>query len=197
MLVLAYNAQTFVTISLQYLDAVPAEALYDFPHFPPFSPFSPIFPCSVFSVINLSLCCGMRASRPKLLVNQCFRGLSLRSFWNSATVDQNSSYCVDLVRQHDYESYLMGLLIPRPHRRSFFAIRAFNIEIAMVKDQVPNNAQHAGRLRFQYWRDALQQIEQQAQLPKYNNQPVALELCRAITKYNLPIRWFERAIESR
>ncbi len=108
----------------------------------------------------------------------------------------SSSYCIDLVKKHDYESYLIGLLFPKQHRRAYFAIKAFNVEIATIRDQIPRNAQQAGRIRFQFWRDVISEINNKA-LAKHNNQPVALELAEHVPKYSLTTRWFERSIEAR
>jgi hypothetical protein len=43
-------------------------------------------------------------------------------------------YCVDLVHDRDREGYLCGLLMPHAARRSYFAIRALNVELASIKD---------------------------------------------------------------
>ena len=43
-------------------------------------------------------------------------------------------HCVDLVRGRDLDGYLCGLLMPDGARDAYFAIRAFNAEVASVKD---------------------------------------------------------------
>lgn len=67
------------------------------------------------------------------------------------------SYCANLVKQYDYENYLLGLLTPSECRDAYFAIRAFNIEIALIKDQTNANP-HASRMRFNWWRGVLEEI---------------------------------------
>lgn len=83
-------------------------------------------------------------------------------------------YCVDLVQNRDRESYVCGLLMPQTSRRSYFAVRALNVELASIKDgsinrQAANEKEHldeqpvagasvALRIRFQWWRDAIGQI---------------------------------------
>jgi len=74
-------------------------------------------------------------------------------------------YCVDLVQNRDRESYLCGLLMPSDARKAFFAIRAWNVELASIKDgsgpkksgeeDGPNVAL---RVRIQWWWDALSRI---------------------------------------
>jgi NADH dehydrogenase [ubiquinone] 1 alpha subcomplex assembly factor 6 len=79
-------------------------------------------------------------------------------------------FCVDLVQNRDRESYLCGLLLPANARRSYFAIRAFNVELASIKDgsvsrkvggaQFDNDsgASMALKIRLQWWRQALNTI---------------------------------------
>lgn len=86
---------------------------------------------------------------------------------------EDHAHCVDLVRDRDMEGYLCGLLMPSRARRSYFAIRAFNVELASVKDggaigrsiRRQSGGDHFGtdlslasRLRMQWWRDALGEI---------------------------------------
>ena len=82
-------------------------------------------------------------------------------------------YCVNLVQNRDRESYLCGLLMPQKSRRSYFAVRAFNVELASIKEgslnrqAVPGDdsfepmvggASMALQFRAQWWRDAIGQI---------------------------------------
>jgi len=84
-------------------------------------------------------------------------------------------YCVDLVQNRDRESYLCGLLMPHASRRSYFAVRALNVELASIKDgrKSPGGARGTGvdsddsstgnasialTFRAQWWRDAIGQI---------------------------------------
>lgn len=126
----------------------------------------------------------------------CRTNLTRRFASSDHSSTTSSSYCIDLVKKSDYESYLIGLLFPKQHRRAYFAIKAFNVEIATIRDQIPRNAQQAGRIRFQFWRDVISEINNKS-LAKHNNQPVALELAEHIPKYSLTTRWFERSIEAR
>lgn len=90
------------------------------------------------------------------------------------------AHCVDLVRTRDIDGYLCGLLMPPTARESYFALRAFNVEVASVKDggglastrsrRVPGqfgeaaadaegiDASLASRLRMQWWRDAVEEM---------------------------------------
>lgn len=75
---------------------------------------------------------------------------------------------------HSYTFYSLqiarlvcGLLMPQKARRAYFAIRAFNAELASVKDSYnirkggqarETSATFALQLRMQWWRDAIDQI---------------------------------------
>lgn len=81
-------------------------------------------------------------------------------------------YTSHLSRRNDYENFLCTLLLPHNIKSAAFAIRAFNVEVAQVEDQVSDNK--IGAMRLQFWTDALNNI--------YNDQPprspVSLELHR-------------------
>jgi NADH dehydrogenase [ubiquinone] 1 alpha subcomplex assembly factor 6 len=123
--------------------------------------------------------------------NQSFRDLSLTK------KHEFDLYCLNLVKSRDYENYLCGLLYPKFVQGLFFAIRAFNVEIATIKDQIPSNNIHAGRIRFQWWRDVLDGINVDKELPMSFNQPVAQALGYYIRKFDFQKRWLERSLESR
>ena len=104
-------------------------------------------------------------------------------------------YCVDLVKQNDFDSYLAGLLVPADSRSAYFAVRAFNVELAMVRDQINSN-QMAGRIRFQWWRDVMRDIYE-GDGASAMQQPVATALRYHIDSKSLSSRWFERSIDAR
>jgi NADH dehydrogenase [ubiquinone] 1 alpha subcomplex assembly factor 6 len=106
-------------------------------------------------------------------------------------------YCMENVKSHDYESFLGGLLFPKEYRGLYFALHAFNVEIATIRDQVPRNSTNAARIRFLFWKDVFQQIYGGSGLSPSNNQPVAQALSYYIKEHKLTSRWFERALEAR
>src|SRR6266576_3578313 len=79
-------------------------------------------------------------------------------------------YCKELVRKHDYESFLLAPFYPKHAQAGYFAIKAFyvgssvfncgavdefmQVELAMVQENVSNVT--IGAMRMQFWRDALQ-----------------------------------------
>lgn len=105
------------------------------------------------------------------------------------------NYCVSVVKQHDHDNYLGGLLMPRSCQPHFFAIRAYNVEIASIKDQSNNNALTA-RVRFQWWRDIIDRAYSNSSAIS-SEHPVAHALQSSIRQKNLNRRWIEKLIESR
>jgi len=101
-------------------------------------------------------------------------------------------YCVELVKQHDFDAYLCGLLVPTPSRRAFFALRAFNVETALIKDVARGNAL-PGQMRMQWWREVIGAIYQ----GKSPAHPVARALAEAVQAHNLTRRWLDRLLEAR
>lgn len=100
--------------------------------------------------------------------------LQLRRLNTAVTKERQTpaEYCLQLVRKNDYENFLCTLLLPHNIKSAAFSIRAFNVEVAQVEDQVSDNK--IGAMRLQFWTDALNNI--------YNDQPprnpVSLELHR-------------------
>ena len=108
-------------------------------------------------------------------------------------------------RKQDYESYVTSLLLPIQSRRSFYAIRALNIEIANVKEVVSKST--FGTFRIQWWKESVldlwkvkkQILEDTNQSQKEYNipNPVLSELLRAITVHNLSKTWFIKMFDRR
>lgn len=67
-----------------------------------------------------------------------------------------AAYCMDQVKQYDYENYLCSLLLPAGLQRSAFAIRAFNVELAQIRDVV--SRADIGLMRIRFWKDAVERV---------------------------------------
>ncbi|KAJ6477447.1 Squalene/phytoene synthase [Mycena vitilis] len=100
-------------------------------------------------------------------------------------------YCRDLVRKHDYESFLISKFWPAGLQDGYFAIKAFSTELAMVQDSV--SVATIGAVRMQFWRDAVRDIY--ADRPPRH--PVALALHRATQQANLPAYHLKRIVDAR
>ncbi|XP_019568905.2 NADH dehydrogenase (ubiquinone) complex I, assembly factor 6 isoform X2 [Rhinolophus sinicus] len=100
-------------------------------------------------------------------------------------------YCMELLRKRDYEGYLCSLLLPAESRSSAFALRAFNVELAQVKDMVSEKT--IGLMRMQFWKKTVDDIY--SDNPPH--QPVAIELWKAVKRHNLTKRWLMKIIDER
>ncbi|XP_078789097.1 NADH dehydrogenase (ubiquinone) complex I, assembly factor 6 isoform X2 [Oryzias latipes] len=105
--------------------------------------------------------------------------------------DHSEKYCVDLVRSRDYEGFLCSLLLPKEVWRSCLTLKAFNVELAQVKDSVSQKT--IGLMRMQFWKTALDDIYRD----EPPNQPVGTELWKAVKKHNLTKRWLLRIVTER
>ncbi|XP_060241966.1 NADH dehydrogenase (ubiquinone) complex I, assembly factor 6 isoform X2 [Meriones unguiculatus] len=106
-------------------------------------------------------------------------------------VPGSDHYCLELLRKRDYESYLCSLLFPAECRSAVSALRAFNVELAQVKDSVSEKT--IGRMRMQFWKKAVEDMY----CDNPPHQPVAIELWKAVKRYNLTKRWLMRIIDER
>jgi NADH dehydrogenase [ubiquinone] 1 alpha subcomplex assembly factor 6 len=64
-----------------------------------------------------------------------------------------AAYCMEEVRRFDHDRYLTLLFAPPDKRPALFALHAFNLEIARVRETVRETM--LGQIRLQWWRDAL------------------------------------------
>ncbi|XP_034554449.1 NADH dehydrogenase (ubiquinone) complex I, assembly factor 6 [Notolabrus celidotus] len=110
---------------------------------------------------------------------------------STADSDLSEKFCLDLVRTRDYDGFVSSLLLPEEARRSSLALRAFNVELAQVKDSVSQKT--IGLMRMQFWKAAIEDIYRDDP-PK---QPVSAELWRAVRKHYLTKRWMLRIITER
>ncbi|KAM9724501.1 NADH dehydrogenase (ubiquinone) complex I, assembly factor 6 isoform 1-T1 [Menidia menidia] len=117
---------------------------------------------------------------------------SVRASSSSTGDSQHTEkYCLDLVRSRDYEGFLSCLLLPEEARRSSLALRAFNVELAQVKDSVSQKT--IGLMRMQFWKTAIEEIYRDDP----PNQPVSMELWKAVRSHSLTKRWLLRIITER
>ncbi|KAJ3339723.1 NADH dehydrogenase (ubiquinone) complex I, assembly factor 6 [Gonapodya sp. JEL0774] len=102
------------------------------------------------------------------------------------------TYCANLVRHTDYEHYLVSLLQPSPAaRRTYWAIRALNIELAKIRESVSNDA--LGTVKMQWWRDSVEECFK----GNPGNAPTLVALYQAIQRTPLSKVFFFRLIKER
>jgi phytoene synthase len=99
--------------------------------------------------------------------------------------------CADEVRAHDRDRFLADLFVPEAKRRYLFALHAFNIEIARVREVVSEPM--PGEIRLQWWRDVLAG-EARGEVAGH---PVAAALLETIGLHDLPRAAFDNLIAAR
>jgi 15-cis-phytoene synthase len=90
------------------------------------------------------------------------------------------SHCEALVREGDRDRYFATLFAPADKRPFLFALYAFNLEIARVRESVSDPM--LGEIRLQWWRDALQG-EARGNL---RANPITAALDDTIVRFRLP-----------
>lgn len=93
-------------------------------------------------------------------------------------------FCVAHVKRYDRENYLAALCISDPLlRRAVFCLRAFNVELSLVRDSTTNSDR--AKIRFHFWSKLIEEIIRRndtadTSLDKlnayYNHTPIAREL---------------------
>lgn len=97
-----------------------------------------------------------------------------------------------LLRRHDHDRFLTALFAPAGSREALFALYAFNHEVAKTREVVSEPA--LGRIRLQWWRDALDAIYAGGALRRHE---VVVPLAAAIRRHSLPRARFEALIDAR
>jgi len=85
------------------------------------------------------------------------------------------------VREADKDRFLATLFAPAPVRPPLYALYAFNVEIARVRELI--HEPFAGEIRLQWWKDALSGN----QAGEAAAHPVASALRNTMAKYQLPV----------
>ncbi|ACL57173.1 phytoene/squalene synthase family protein [Methylobacterium nodulans] len=95
-------------------------------------------------------------------------------------LDWAYAHCEALVRDGDPDRYFATLFAPPAKRPHLFALHAFSLEVARVRDAV--SSPMPGELRLQWWRDALQG-EARGDVRAH---PVAAALDDTLVRHRLP-----------
>lgn len=98
-------------------------------------------------------------------------------------------YCETLVREADKDRFVATLFAPAPRRRALYALYAFNVELARVRELAREPM--PGEIRLQWWRDVLggQRTGEAG--------PVAAALAATVIRYRLPVAVMGEMIEAR
>ncbi|KPM11163.1 Squalene/phytoene synthase-like protein [Sarcoptes scabiei] len=116
-------------------------------------------------------------------------------------LSHNERYCIEIVKKFDYENYLATLFIKNDLiRKTAFTLRAFNVELSLVRDMAKTD--QMAHLRFQFWNSIVQEIysdnfEPKIFAKKYDNIPLALGLSDILSDRKLSKHWLVKLIEIR
>ena len=115
----------------------------------------------------------------------------IRRMSSSKGTSDNKSlqYCVNLVQKRTYEQYIATLILPPKIRRCGFAIRAFNIEISSIRDQI--TTRNAGLGRSVFWQDLVKKIFEDGKVP---NHPVGKELHYVIKNVSSKQKYYRKLL---
>lgn len=102
-----------------------------------------------------------------------------------------AEYCAVELRRHDRERYLADLFAPPGPRAALFALHAFNLEVARIREIVSEPM--LGQIRVQWWREALDGIFSGA--PRRH--AVALALAEAVKEHGLNRSLFDALLDAR
>eukprot|EP00040_Diaphanoeca_grandis_P025751 m.143129 g.143129 ORF g.143129 m.143129 type:complete len:365 (+) comp30292_c0_seq1:370-1464(+) len=108
-----------------------------------------------------------------------------------ALTQNDVAYCLELVRKQDHSNYLCTLLLDSSIRDAAFTIRAFNVEVAQIRDSTREKL--TGKMRYQFWRDGIDMAF--AGTP--SKHPVTVNLAHMLQKHNLPQGFFHEMINAR
>ena len=100
-------------------------------------------------------------------------------------------HCAELVRNADRDRYIATLFAPAPNRGALYALYAFNVEVAHVRDRAREAA--PGEIRLQWWREVLGGERRGEAMAS----PVAASLLDAIKRHRLPVNALLALLEMR
>lgn len=109
----------------------------------------------------------------------------------TVTTEQATEYCRSLVAKADRDRYLTSLLAATGQQPDLWALYAFNVEIASIRDQVSEPP--VGEIRLQWWADAIRDIY----TGNPQAHPVAQSLAGVIHRADLAQHAFLNMIEAR
>lgn len=106
-------------------------------------------------------------------------------------MDTDQRLTTEIVRKGDPDRYLSVLYAPEDRRGALFAIYAFSIEIARIRDLVREPL--AGEVRLQWWRDAIAAGTAEA----VGGHPVATALLQAVAMHGLSREALQNLLDAR
>lgn len=100
---------------------------------------------------------------------------------------------LEKLKQNDYDRYISTLLAPKDKIADILTLLEFNIEIASVKNRV--SEQMIGLIRLEWWREAIEEIYDEAKTPR--NHIIVNKLAGLCEKYKFNKTLFLTLINTR
>ena len=107
-------------------------------------------------------------------------------------MNQNLSYCGQIVWEHDPDRFLLSMFAPPSAREALWALFAFNHEVAKTREVVTET--QLGLIRLQWWREEIGKIYVGGAVVENE---VLKALAAAIRAHDLPQEEFETLIYGR
>jgi phytoene synthase len=101
------------------------------------------------------------------------------------------SHCAELVRNADRDRFIATLFAPAQNRDALYALYAFNVEVAHVRDRAREAA--PGEIRLQWWREVLQGERHGEAMAS----PVAASHLDTIERHRLPVNAMLALLDAR
>jgi phytoene synthase len=105
--------------------------------------------------------------------------------------EAGAGYCFGQVRRFDRDRYLMALFAPSARRGDLFALYAFNLEVARIRELIREPMM--GAIRLQWWRDAVAEIYAGGE----RRHQVVQALAGAVRRHRLSRGHFDRLLDAR
>jgi phytoene/squalene synthetase len=110
---------------------------------------------------------------------------------DETSLESALEYCALQVRTFDPDRYLIAIAAPKEFRPALFVLYAFNLEISKTRETVSEPM--LGRIRLQWWREAIEGIYQGT--PR--NHEVVMGLAFIIENFSLSRQHFDDMIDGR
>ena len=101
------------------------------------------------------------------------------------------AHCENLVRAGDKDRWLASLFAPGERRAHLYALYAFNLEVARVRELAREPM--AGEIRLQWWREVIAGTRP----GEAAAHPVAAVLLETVARFGLPVQTFLDLVEAR
>ncbi len=110
---------------------------------------------------------------------------------HDSKMQDNYAHCEAELRAHDRDRYLATLFAPAEARPHLFALYAFNLEVAQVRERI--HEPMAGEVRLQWWREAVEG----ARAGEATANPVAAALLDTIERRSLARHLLSELVDGR